>query len=50
VKIIDVIGIVLIILGITLTVMNFLAMRQPIANVESFTIQEIEQPKAGNKI
>ncbi|MGH6846756.1 MAG: hypothetical protein ACREC0_04740 [Methylocella sp.] len=39
--IIDVIGIVLIVIGISMTVLNFLATRQSIADVESVTIHEI---------
>jgi hypothetical protein len=40
-KIIDVIGFVLIVLGISMTVLNFLAARRSIADVESVTIYEI---------
>jgi hypothetical protein len=40
-KIIDVIGVVLIVLGISLTVLSFLAARGPIADVQSFTVHEI---------
>ncbi|MFZ3324924.1 MAG: hypothetical protein WA231_03100 [Methylocella sp.] len=40
-KIIDVIGVVLIVLGISMTVLNFLAARRSIADVESVTIYEI---------
>jgi hypothetical protein len=45
-KMIDVIGIVLIVVGIAMTVLNILAARQPIADVQSFTIQEIA-PRGG---
>jgi hypothetical protein len=40
-KIIDVIGVVLIVLGISMTVLTFLAARQQIADVQSFTAHEI---------
>ena len=40
-RIIDVIGVVLIVLGILMTVLNLLAARQPIAEVQSFTVHEI---------
>jgi hypothetical protein len=40
-KIIDVIGVVLIVLGISMTVLNLLAARQPIADMQSFTVREI---------
>ena len=49
-KIIDVIGIVLIVVGIAMTVLNFLAARQPIADLQSFTIQEIAPRGAGNNL
>ena len=45
-KIIDVIGIVLIVLGISMTVMSFLAARQPIAEVQSFTVHELQSPRS----
>jgi hypothetical protein len=47
-KIIDVIGIVLIALGISVTVLNFLAARRSIAGVESVTIHEIAPRTAPN--
>jgi hypothetical protein len=47
-KIIDVIGFVLIVLGIAMTVLNFLATRRSIADVESVTIQEIAPRGAPN--
>jgi len=40
-KIIDVIGVGLIVLGISMTVLNFLAARRPIADVQSCTVHEI---------
>jgi hypothetical protein len=49
-KMIDVIGIVLIVVGIAMTVLNILAARQPIADVQSFTVQEIAPRDAGGKL
>ena len=49
-KIIDVIGVVLIVLGISMTVLNFLAARRSIADVQSFTIHEIAPRGAGNDL
>lgn len=40
-KIIDVIGIILIVLGISMTALNYYVARRSIANVESVTIHEI---------
>ncbi len=40
-KIVDVIGIVLVVLGISVTVLNFLAARRSITDVELVTIHEI---------
>ncbi len=40
-KIIDVIGFVLIVIGISMTVLTFLAARQPIADMQSFTVHAI---------
>jgi len=45
-KIIDVIGIVLIVLGISMTVLNLLAARRPIAEVQSFTVHELQSPRS----
>jgi hypothetical protein len=45
-KIIDVIGVVLIVLGISLTVLNVLAARRPIADVQSFTVHELQSPRS----
>ena len=47
-KIIDVIGIILIVLGIAMTVLNFLAAHRPVADVQSFTIHEIAPRGAVN--
>ena len=49
-KIIDVIGVVLIVLGISMTVLNFLAARRSIVDVESVTIYEIAPRGAGNNL
>ena len=46
-KIIDVIGVVLIVLGISLTVLNLRAAHRPVADMQSFTIQEIAPRGAG---
>jgi hypothetical protein len=46
-KIIDVIGVILIVLGIWMTVLSLLAARQPIADVQSFTVHEIAPRGAG---
>ncbi|MGA7384239.1 MAG: hypothetical protein WBW81_05980 [Methylocella sp.] len=46
-KIIDVIGVVLIVLGISMTVLNLLAARQPVADAQSFTVHEIAPRDAG---
>jgi hypothetical protein len=40
-KISDMIGIALIVLGILMTVMNFFAGRSPIADMQSFEVHEI---------
>jgi hypothetical protein len=47
-KIIDVIGFVLIALGISMTVLNFLAARRSIADAESVAIHEIAPRGAVN--
>ncbi len=49
-KIIDVIGVVLIVLGISMTVLSFLAARQPIADLQSFTVHEIALRGAGSNL
>jgi hypothetical protein len=51
-KIIDVIGVVLIVLGISMTVLTFLAARQPMAmaDVQSFTVHEIAPRGAGGNL
>jgi hypothetical protein len=49
-KISDMIGIGLIVLGIAMTVLLFLAQRQPIADVESFTVHEIAPRGAGGNL
>jgi hypothetical protein len=49
-KIIDVIGVILIVLGISMTFLSFFAARQPIADVQSFTIQEIAPRGAGGNL
>jgi len=49
-KIIDVIGVILIVLGISMTVLNLLAARQPIAGVQSFTVHEIAPRSAGGNL
>ncbi|MGH7782339.1 MAG: hypothetical protein ACREO5_00620 [Candidatus Binatia bacterium] len=48
--IINVIGIVLIVLGISMTVLNFLAVRRSITDVESIKIQEITPNAQPNSI
>lgn len=47
-KIIDLIGIALIVVGISMTVLSLLAARQPIAGVQSFTVHEIAPRGASN--
>jgi len=49
-KIIDVIGVVLIVVGISMTVLSFLAARGPIADVQSFTVHEIAPRGAGGNL
>ena len=49
-KIIDVIGVVLIVLGISTTILSFLAARGPIADVQSFTVHEITPRSAGGNL
>jgi len=49
-KIIDVIGVVLIVLGISMAVLTFLAARQPMADVQSFTVHEIAPRGAGGNL
>ena len=49
-KIIDVIGVVLIVLGIWMTVLSLLAAHQPIADVQSFTVHEIAPRGAGDNL
>jgi hypothetical protein len=49
-RIIDVIGVILIVLGISMTVLNLLAARQPIAEVQLFTIHEIAPRGAGGSL
>jgi hypothetical protein len=49
-KIIDVIGVVLIVLGISMTVLSFLAARGPIADVQSFTVHEIAPRGVGGNL
>ena len=49
-KISDFILIVLIVFGISMTVMNLLAARKPIASVQSFTLHEIAPNVAGESI
>ncbi|MGB6176248.1 MAG: hypothetical protein WBF43_07905 [Methylocella sp.] len=55
-KIIDVIGVALIVLGISMTVLTFLAARQPIApfdngsGAQSFTLHEIAPRGAGGNL
>jgi hypothetical protein len=49
-KIIDVIGVVLIVVGISMTVVNFLEARRPIADVQSFTVHEIAPRGADNNL
>ncbi len=45
-KISDLIGVGLLVLGISLTVLNLLAARQPIADVQSFTVHELQSPRS----
>jgi hypothetical protein len=49
-KIIDVIGVVLVVLGISMTVLTFLAAHQPIADVQSFTVHEIAPRGVGGNL
>ena len=49
-KIIDVIGVVLIVLGISITVLTRLVERQPIADVQPFTVHEIVPRGAGGNL
>ena len=49
-KIIDVIGIVLIVVGILMTVLNLRSARQPAADVQSFTFHEIAPRAAGGNL
>ena len=49
-KIIGVIGVVLIVLGISMTILSFLAARGPIADVQSFTVHEITPRSAGGNL
>lgn len=49
-KISDLIGVALIVLGILMTVLAFLAARQPIADVQSFTVREIAPRGAGSNL
>jgi hypothetical protein len=49
-KIIDLIGVILIALGISMTVLNLLTARQPIADVQSFTVHEIAPRRAGGNL
>jgi hypothetical protein len=45
-KIIDVIGVVLIVLGISMTILTLLSARQPIADVQSLTVHELQSPRS----
>lgn len=56
-KIVDLIGIGLIVLGIAMTVMNFRGSRWHGADMQSFTVHELESPRSevaprgrGNKL
>ena len=49
-KIIDVIAVILIVLGISMTVLTFIAARQPIADVQSFTVHEIAPRGVGGNL
>jgi hypothetical protein len=45
-KISDLIGTLIIVLGILMTVLAFLAARHPIADVQSFTVHELQSPQS----
>jgi hypothetical protein len=45
-KISDLIGTLIIVLGILMTVLAFLAARHPIADVQSFTVHELQSPRS----
>jgi hypothetical protein len=45
-KISDLIGVALIVLGILMTVLNLLSVRHPIADVQSFTVHELQSPRS----
>jgi hypothetical protein len=49
-KIIDVIGVALIVVGISMTVLNLLAARRPIADVQPFPVYEIAPRGAGGNL
>ena len=49
-SIIDAIGIILIVLGISMTVLNFLAARGPAVSIESFSIRAIAPHPSDNNI
>ena len=49
-KTIDVIGVVLIATGLLMTALILLAARQPIADVQSFTVHEIAPRGAGGNL
>jgi hypothetical protein len=49
-KIIAAIGVILIVLGISMTVLNLLVARQPIADVQPFTVHEIVPRGAGGNL
>jgi hypothetical protein len=45
-KISDLIGVALIVLGILMTVLNLLTARQPIADAQSLTVHELQSPRS----
>ncbi|MGQ0446141.1 MAG: hypothetical protein ACT4O2_13705 [Beijerinckiaceae bacterium] len=45
-KIIDVIGIGLVVLGIAMTLLNFRAARTPVPGMQSFTVHEPQGPRS----
>lgn len=45
-KISDLIGTLIIVIGILMTVLAFHSARQPIADVQSFTVHELQSPRS----
>jgi hypothetical protein len=44
-KISDLIGVALIVLGLLMTALNLLTARRPIADVQSLTVHELQSPR-----